>query len=220
MTTHEPDTLTDEEVAALVPNARAAAQEAAAALAAAEADPASVTPVQLAELRQVADHAALVIPAAERRADALRERIRQSRRAETLARVTEQAPPDLTRADELIPLLDALDDALKAFCTAAYAHNERISYWSRELRSAGVYSDTRDVDVTVGTRTWRHLEGGRLVASLVYRALHQYPADFLRTGGGQTITDDGDPYGHQRLGERLPHADGDANLHDIIRKDA
>jgi hypothetical protein len=208
--------MTDAEVAAIVPNARQAAEDAARDLADAEANPGSVTPARFAELRAAAEHAELLVPAAERRYAEVQTARREANKAARLARVRAEGPVDLDHTAELLGHLDALDSALRAFCEAAYAHNERVTYWATE---AGIAAGSRDA-VAIGAKTWRHLEGGRLVASVVHRAMRQYPREFL-LDGARPITHDGDPYGPKRMGERTVSApETPLDLHDLIRKDA
>lgn len=136
-------------------------------------------------------------------------------KAARLARARTEGPSDLDHTGELLARMDALDQALRAFCEAAYAHNQRVTHWARE---AGPAVDPNAV--AIGGRTWRHLEGGRLVASLVYRAMHHYPREFL-LDGARPITHDGDPYGPKHMAERMVNApETDLDLHDLIRKDA
>lgn len=213
--------MTAEEVAAIVPNARQAAANAARALADAKADPGSVTPAKLAELHAAAEHTALLIPVAERRTDEIRQAQHQARREAARQRVLTQGPAELDAADDLIAKLDVLDAALRDFCTAAYAHNERVEAWRQEARAGGMAVDPHTDGITIGSKTWRRMEGGRLIESLVYRAMHHYPDDFQRTRGQFTITHYGDPYGTKRMGERMVSAPvADLDLHDLIRKDA
>lgn len=212
----DPLAMTDAEVAAIVPDARQAAENAARDRADAEADPGSVTPERLAALRAAAEHAELLVPAAERRYADVQTARREANKAARLARVHAEGPADLDHTAELLAHLDALDIALRAFCEAAHAHNERVTYWATE---AGITAGSRDT-VAIGAKTWRHLEGGRLVASVVHRAMHQYPREFL-LDGARPITHDGDPYGVKRMGERMVSAPkADLDLHDLIRKDA
>ncbi|MGW1363508.1 hypothetical protein ACWCQP_39590 [Streptomyces chartreusis] len=213
----DPLAMTDAEVAAIIPDARQAAENARLALDEAEADPGSVTPARFAELRAAAEHAELLVPVAERRYAEVQKARVQARKAGALARVRAEGPTDLDHTSELLARLDALDTALRAFCEAAYAHNERVTYWATE---AGIAEGSRDA-IAIGGKTWHHLDGGRLVEALVYRAMYHYPDEFLLTSGSRTITHDGDPYGPKRMGERLVNAPRTAlDLHDLIRKDA
>ncbi|WP_217169627.1 hypothetical protein [Streptomyces sp. AC512_CC834] len=223
----DPLTMTDDEIAAITPTAEQAAADANKAVQTAELvlrgelapaagwTPQELTPARLAQLRAEAEHADLQVAAARRQTAQIRETRRRAEQAALLARIRTEGAADLGHATDLIAALNTLDGALRAFCEAAYAHNERVTYWAKQ---AG--SPKRD-EVTIGAKTWRHLEGGRLVGSVVYRAMHGYPNAFLRQHGPYAITHEGDPYGIKNMRERsmaVPTADLD--LHDLIRKDA
>lgn len=210
---------------ALVAEAHDRRQAACTALAAAEADPGSVTAAQLAKLRQEADHAQLLVPAAERQAAKLRAEQREAAQAAVLDRIRTEGVADLDRADDLIAALDTLDSALRTFAETAYAYNQSVTHWARlagnQRPGSQITASPKRDAVTIGEKTYRHLEGGRLVGSLLYRALHGYPDAFLRHRGPYTITHEGDPYGRKNMRERMPSApDTDLNLHDLIRRDA
>lgn len=220
----DPLTLTGEQVAAIVTDAQALADQAAQALADAVADPATVTPARYTELRQEAEHAALLVPAAERRQAEVRDAQAQAHHAETLARVRAEAADDLGGADDLIAKLDAYEAALRTFCEAALAHNERITHWARQMGQSGIgvrgipyegggqLSFAPDgTELTIGHKKYRHIVGGKLVGSTLYRVMRDYPRNFLRYFGGLPIT---------HWGDELAPRNEPLDLHDLIRKDA
>ena len=206
--------MTDDEVCAVLDDAQKSAQEVVDALAAAEADPASVTAARLAELRQEAEHAALVVDDAVRRQSEIRDIRAAAYRAELADRIAADAPADLDHADELLTRLQELDDAMRAFATAAADHNDRITHWRREMRSAKLHAGPDPDTVTIDSRTRRQLDVPRIVQSLTYRAMNaRFPAAY-------PLIDD--PYGHRITGERPPsgHRRSERiDLADIIRKD-
>lgn len=215
--------LTAEQVAAIIPDAQAAATAADDALAAAEADPASVTPAQLAELRQAADHAKLMIPVAEQRHREVTHTRQQAYRAEQVRRILAEAPASLANAADLCAKLAAAETALHDLAEGLHAHNQAVTYWSRQMPHDGdaeglTTSPARD-RVTVGGRAYGHLNAGRLGLSLLHRALADRP-DHVR---GRDLRPDGDPYGHKRgreIGTLDLGSTGDADLRDVIRRAA
>ncbi|MGW1039642.1 hypothetical protein [Streptomyces sp. NPDC002547] len=213
-------TLTDAEVAAIIPDARQAAEDAQTAYAAAVADPASVTPTEFAERRAAAEHSELLVSVAEERWAAINDARVQAQRIEARTQILADAPSDLTRANDLTTKLDAVTTSLRAFLDAVQAHNGRVDDWGQQMRNAGLGTGPEENALTIGGKTWRHLEGGRLVRSAVYRAVIGYPEELLRDGG-YLITHEGDPYGRQRMGERGSFfIETDLDLHDLIRRDA
>jgi hypothetical protein len=219
----DPVTLTAEQVAAIVPDAQAAASAAADALAAAEADPASVTPAQLADLRQAVDHAALMVPVAERRHAEVTHTRQQAYRAETVKRMLAEAPAALANADGLRAKLTAAENALHALAAGIHAHNRAVTYWSRQCPSdgatEGLTTTTARDRVTVGGRAYAHLNAGRIGLSLLHRALADQP-EHVR--GGDLRHGD-DPYGLKR-GRENGHLDTGAthpaDLRDVIGRAA
>ncbi|MFD0138020.1 hypothetical protein ACFVIL_29270 [Streptomyces sp. NPDC127159] len=209
-------TLTDAQVRAIVPDHQADADAAAEALATAEADPASVTPAELAELQQAADYAARLVPVAEKRWTEILDVRVDALRAEALQDVQENASTDLADATALIGKFDALETALRDFCTGLADHNARLAAWNEKARNAklpqGDFTSLR-----LGTRIYQPFVAGKFVASLIYRVMNDYPDNFIRSQGHMTITHWGDPFG----------PDGSArgsntllDLRELIRKDA
>lgn len=218
----DPLTLTAEQVAAIIPDAQAAASAAADALTAAEADPTSITPARLAELRAAADHAALMIPVAERRHGEVTHTRQQAYRAEQVRRILAEAPAALANAADLCAKLAAAETALHNLAEGLHAHNQAVTYWSRQMPHDGLtdgLTTSPDRDrVTVGGRAYGHLNAGRIGLSLLHRALADYPDDVR---GRDLPGRDDDPYGRKRLGQE--HSNGStpaADLRDVIRRAA
>lgn len=193
----------------LVAEARGRQKAACDALLAAEADPASVTPARLSELRQEADHAQLLVPAAERQAATLRAEQREAAKAAILDRIRTEAASDLDRADEISDALTAFETATKRLCEVVHTHNERIGYWSREMQKAGIRATKSEgtgadaiahqvpdtfqelpAGVTLGHKVYRPMRGAQLIGAAVFRALQQYPLEFRRYGVHLELVDE------------------------------
>ncbi|UGQ15031.1 hypothetical protein LO772_16565 [Yinghuangia sp. ASG 101] len=208
--------MTEADVRAILTDAQDTAHKATQALADAEANPASVTAARLAELRQEADHAALVVEDAARRQSEIRDIRAADERARLAVEVKTAGPADLDHADELLDCLTALGSALYAFVDAAADHNDRIDHWRVQAGNAGLDFGRDDNAITLGGRTRRHLDVPRILGSLTHRAMATRYPDRYRDGD--------DPYGRQRVGERSVPGfrpdDAPINYAELIRKDA
>ncbi|MFF3461001.1 hypothetical protein ACWCQN_39930 [Streptomyces sp. NPDC001984] len=143
--------------------------------------------------------------------------------------IRDNAPTDLgsARTTDLVAKRDALETALRNFCDAVAAHNTRCATWRRQMGTAVAYeaADT----VNYGTRTWRvtsegvflrdgsgnpktyrPLEGGKLIGATLARVLASYDDSMRRFAGGT------------QLAPADEHVDsnGQINLTALIQKDA
>lgn len=228
-----------DDVAAIVTEAQDEADKAADALRVAEqtlrgelpADRAhiradKITPAKLAELRQAAEYAALLVPAAERRQAEIREQRRAARQAEIVAQIRAEAADDLQGAPRLIAALDAYEQALKGLCETVTDHNERVARWSGLMSEAGipaVHDERRGPDVlshtmraesvTIGQKLYRSMRVGPLVGATLYRVLSEYRRDFITYTGNTELTMFGD------LTDSTAE-DGRVDLRAMIRRDA
>ncbi|MFC7382848.1 hypothetical protein [Sphaerisporangium rhizosphaerae] len=239
----DPDlTMTEEEVAAVLDDARAEAEQAARDLEAAErtvrgeappvgarAMAGEVTPARLAELRTGAEFAAMKVTAAERRTEEIREKRLTAHRAQVAARVREEAASDLDGAEHLIGKLDAFEAALKELLDATAAHNARIAAWQRQMSEAGV-SPSHDTTggagglawsdgertVSIDGKTFRYIRGGQLVGATLHRVIRPYPIDFRKHVGDFDLAHVGDLVSFTPS----PETDGPIDLRAMIRRDA
>ncbi|MBP5892808.1 hypothetical protein [Streptomyces scabiei] len=215
--------LTDAEVAAIVPDARKAHADAARVLAEAEADPTSVTPAKLAELRAAVDHTALCVPVAERRHAAIHAARSDVRREQIREQIRAEAASDLDGAEQIIAAFDAYEAAVRGVCEAVTAHNGRITKWSRLMGTAGIqpiHGEGRGEDalahmiggdsVTVGQKVYRRMRGGTFLAVVLARVLEAYPRDFRKFNVDMELGVGGD----------LVDTNGRVDVHALIRRDA
>lgn len=215
--------MTDAEVAAIVPNARKARDDAARELAEAEADPASVTPAKLAELRAAVDHTALCVPVAERRSAAIHAARSAARREEIREQIRAEAASDLDGAEQLIAALDAFEAAVRGVCEAVQAHNGRITKWSHLMGTAGIqpiHGEGRGDDalahmiggdsVTIDHKVYRRMRAGTFLAVVLARVLELYPRDFRKFNGDMELGAGGD----------LTDSNGRVDVQALIRRDA
>lgn len=218
-TTEPPDplTMTDAEVNAIVTDAQTTARESAGALRTAEQilrgelmpvpgwTPDDLTPARFAELRAEAEHAALKVPAAERRQAEIREARRQARQADIKATIRAEAASDLNGAPELLAAFDAFEAATRGLCEAVDAHNGRIVKWGRRMSEAGIHpiqGEGRAPDalahmiggdnVTIGHKVYRRMRAGTLLAVVLHRVLEAYPREMRKYNVDQELARDGE----------------------------
>jgi hypothetical protein len=121
---------------------------------------------------------------------------------------------DLDHASDLTTKLAAVETALTDFCTAAAAHNARVTHWRQQMRTAGYawqpgstdYGDQKwelrpdggialaatAADAESVTRQYLPLRAGDFIGALLYRVMHSYPEDFTRYTPGQSLAHWGD----------------------------
>lgn len=138
---------------------------------------------------------------------------------------------DLDHTSDLTTKLAALETALTDFCTAADAHNTRVTHWQGQMRTAGYAWQPSSTDY--GTQKWQltpdgislcatqgnpttvsrkylPLNAGDFIGALLYRATHGYPEDFIRYTPGQSLAYWGD----------LQDLNGPVDLAAMLRKAA
>lgn len=183
-----------------------------------------ITPAALAELRQNAEHAELLIPAAERRVAEIQAAGAARARAEALATVLAEADQGLGGAEAIIEALDAFEAAARKLCDSVTDHNDRVQHWYDMMGRAGIRADhgpgdpavgmtrwpNREDGVQIGAKAYRPMRGGQLLAAVLYRLLEEYPRDFRKYNYGRELADDGD----------LRDSNGPVNVHALIRRDA
>ncbi|MCX4908058.1 hypothetical protein [Streptomyces sp. NBC_00878] len=185
--------------------------------------PEDLTPERLAELRARAEHAALKVPAAERRQAEIRETRIQARHADIKAMIRAEAASDLDGAEGIITALDAYEAAVKGLCEAVQAHNGRITKWGRLMGSAGIHAIhgegtgpnalahmIGEQSVTVGHKIFRRMRAGTLLAVALHRVLATYPREMRKYNVDNELAHDGD----------LIDSNGRVNVHARIRRDA
>ncbi|MFF3872924.1 hypothetical protein [Streptomyces sp. NPDC001978] len=144
--------------------------------------------------------------------------------------IRDNAPTDLgtARTTDLIAKREALETALRNFCDAVAAHNTRVATWRRQMGNAGGAYDPADT-VNYGTRAWRiasegvflpdgagnpktyrPIQGGKLIGATLYRVLASYDADMRRFAGGTQL----------RPADEHVDSNGQINLTTLIQKDA
>ncbi|MEU4802843.1 hypothetical protein [Actinosynnema sp. NPDC023587] len=231
--------MTEDEVDAIVTDAQAEADAAADAVRLAEMTlrgelPAGaakvkadkITPARLAELRAAAEHAALLLVAAERRQAELREQRQSARHAEIVERIRAEAADDMHGTSELLAALDVYEAALKGLCEAFSAHNQRVARWSDLMSAAGihqVHEERRGPDVlshtmrgecvSVGKEVYRPMRVGPFVGATLYRVLSEYPRDFVTYYSNTELTALGD-----LTDSTSP--DGRVDLRELIRRNS
>lgn len=205
----DPDlALSDAEVDALVSDAQRTAQDAAAALAAAEAvvrgeiqpeaKAKDITPARLAELRAEAAHAELSIDAAQRRTDQIRDKQAAALIAATLDRIKTEAATDLSGGEALVAKLDAFQSALSDLFTAFGTHNDAVTRWAAEMAGAGVpRSDvgrgpdgmtwTAEGEVRIEGKDYRPLKAAQFVGAALFRVTEGMPPGSVAYDGRDLV---------------------------------
>ncbi|MFJ4829882.1 hypothetical protein ACIP79_08200 [Streptomyces sp. NPDC088747] len=229
----DPLTMSDAEVDAILTDAKEEAYVTAQRLRTAEETlkgnhgPASdaLTAKHLAELRATAEHAALKVPAAERRHAEIRETRIAAQRAEIKAQIRAEAASDLDGAESIIKAVDAFQAAVTGVCEAVQAHNGRIAKWGRLMGQAGIQPIQGEgraegalahmvggENVTIEHKVYRRMSPAVLLAVVLHRVLATYPREMRNYNVGRELGRDGEL--HDR-GSGLP-----TNVHALIRRDA
>jgi hypothetical protein len=120
---------------------------------------------------------------------------------------------DLDHTSDLTTKLAAVETALTDFCTAAAAHNARVTHWRQQMRTAGTWQPSSTdyggqkwelrpdggialaataSDAESITRQYLPLRAGDFIGALLYRVTHGYPEDFIRYAPGQSLAHFGD----------------------------
>lgn len=227
MPKQSPPPMTHAEMAALVPAAQEQADDAARAVAEAEAvirgeaPGTPATPEALAQLRLSAEYAGMRVTAAERQHEDEQNARLRAEQAAAMARVQNGAARDLGQAESIIAALDGCEEAVAALCTALAAHNTRLAYWAGEMGNAGIRSSHGEGagpegfgysgdSVTVGAKVYRPIQAGVLLGAVIHRVLAEYSRDFRFYAGTTELADRCD----------VIDSNGTVDLHDLIRKDA
>ncbi|MFF5004111.1 hypothetical protein ACFY3G_14850 [Streptomyces phaeochromogenes] len=233
----DPLKMTDAEVDAILNDAMIEARDTTAALKNAqmilrgEMEPVTgwtvddLTAERLAELRAAAEHAALKVPAAERRQDEIRETRVRAEQAKHMATVRAEAASDLDGAEDIIRALDSYEAAVKGLCEAVQAHNRRITKWGRLMGSAGIHPIQGEGtgpdalaymigghSVTIGHKIYRRMQAGPLLAVVLHRVLNAYPREMRTYNVSRELAHDGELH-DRSSGEAL-------DVHALIRRDA
>lgn len=150
---------------------------------------AKYTAAKLAELKAEAEHAELLVPAAEKRVAEIADKQQAAYRDAVRARIKAEAADELRVGEQLVGKLDAFEQALSDLCASVQLHNETVQRWATEMRNI---SDGPDGigDVAQLLSGYRSLHAADLVGAVVHRVFQAYPRPFREYDGKELVARD------------------------------